>query len=112
MEARAVARYVKMSPLKVRRVAQMIRGQRVSEAQAMLKFTPSRAARVLEKVLNSAVANAENNLELDRDELVVARAYVDKGPSMKRMTPRARGRADILAKRSSHVTVIVADRSK
>jgi large subunit ribosomal protein L22 len=101
-----------MSPLKVRRVAQMIRGQRVSEAQAMLKFTPSRAARVLEKVLNSAVANAENNLELDRDELVVARAYVDKGPSMKRMTPRARGRADILAKRSSHVTVIVADRSK
>jgi large subunit ribosomal protein L22 len=101
-----------MSPLKVRRVAQMIRGQRVSEAQAMLKFTPSRAARVLEKVLNSAVANAENNLELDRDELVVARAYVDKGPSMKRMTPRARGRADILTKRSSHVTVIVADRGK
>lgn len=90
----------------------MIRGQRVSEAQAMLKFTPSRAARVLEKVLNSAVANAENNLELDRDELVVARAYVDKGPSMKRMTPRARGRADILTKRSSHVTVIVADRGK
>jgi large subunit ribosomal protein L22 len=78
----------------------------------MLKFTPSRAARVLEKVLNSAVANAENNLELDRDELVVARAYVDKGPSMKRMTPRARGRADILTKRSSHVTVIVADRGK
>lgn len=112
MEARAVARYVKMSPLKVRRVAQMIRGQRVSEAQAMLKFTPSRAARVLEKVLNSAVANAENNLELDRDELVVARAYVDKGPSMKRMTPRARGRADILTKRSSHVTVIVADRGR
>lgn len=112
MEARAVARYVKMSPLKVRRVAQMIRGQRVSEAQAMLKFTPSRAARVLEKVLNSAVANAENNLELDRDELVVARAYVDKGPSMKRMQPRARGRADILTKRSSHVTVIVADRGR
>jgi large subunit ribosomal protein L22 len=110
MEARAVAKYVKMSPLKVRRVAQMIRGQRVSEAQAMLKFTPSRAARVLEKVLKSAVANAENNLELDRDELVVARAYVDKGPSMKRMQPRARGRADILTKRSSHVTVIVADR--
>jgi len=101
-----------MSPLKVRRVAQMIRGQRVSEAQAMLKFTPSRAARVLEKVLNSAVANAENNLELDRDELVVARAYVDKGPSMKRMQPRARGRADILTKRSSHVTVIVADRGR
>jgi len=112
MEARAVAKYVKMSPLKVRRVAQMIRGQRVSEAQAMLKFTQTRAARVLEKVLNSAVANAENNLELDRDELVVARAYVDKGPSMKRMTPRARGRADILTKRSSHVTVIVADRGK
>jgi len=112
MEARAVAKYVKMSPLKVRRVAQMIRGQRVIEAQAMLKFTPTRAARVLEKVLNSAVANAENNLELDRDELVVARAYVDKGPSMKRMQPRARGRADILTKRSSHVTVVVADRER
>ncbi len=110
MEARAVARYVKMSPLKVQRVAQMIRGHNVREAQAMLKFATTRAARVLEKVLNSAVANAENNYELDRDDLVVARAYVDKGPSIKRVQARARGRADVIAKRSSHVTVIVAER--
>lgn len=112
MEARAVAKYIRLSPLKVQRVAQMIRGRDVREAQAMLKFTPTRAARVLEKVLNSAVANAENNLELDRDELVVSRAYVDKGPSMKRVTPRARGRADVLTKRSSHVTVVVAERGR
>lgn len=112
MEARAIARYVKLSPLKVRRVAQMIRGRNVREAQAMLKFTPARAARVLEKVLNSAVANAENNLELDRDDLVVARAYADKGPSMKRVQPRARGRADVIIRRSSHVTVVVAERGR
>lgn len=112
MEARAIARYVKLSPLKVRRVAQMIRGRNVREAQAMLKFTPARAARVLEKVLNSAVANAENNLELDRDDLVVARAYADQGPSMKRVQPRARGRADVIIRRSSHVTVVVAERGR
>lgn len=112
MEARAIARYVKLSPLKVQRIAQMIRGRNVREAQAMLKFTPARAARVLEKVLNSAVANAENNLELDRDDLVVARAYADKGPSMKRVQPRARGRADVIIRRSSHVTVVVAERGR
>jgi large subunit ribosomal protein L22 len=64
------------------------------------------------KALKSAVANAENNLELDRNELVVARAYVDKGPSVKRLQPRARGRADVIAKRSSHVTIVVAERNR
>ncbi len=109
MEARSVAKYVRLSPMKVRRVVRLIRGRPVAEAQALLRFTPSRAARLVEKVLKSAVANAENNLELERDSLVVARAYVDEGPSTKRVQPRARGRADIVTRRSSHVTVIVAD---
>ena len=75
----------------------------------MLRFTSSRAARAVEKVLKSAVANAENNLELDRETLKVSRAYADEGPSTKRVHPRARGRADIITRRSSHVTVIVAE---
>ncbi len=109
MEARAVAKYVRLSPPKVRRIVGLIRGRPVAEAQALLRFTPSRAARVVEKVLKSAVANAENNLELARDTLVVARVYVDGGPSTKRVQARARGRADVVTRRSSHVTVIVAE---
>jgi large subunit ribosomal protein L22 len=110
MEARAVARYVRLSPKKVQRVVQVIRGRPVAEAEAVLRFLPSRAARVVAKVLRSAVANAENNLDLDRSALVVARAFVDRGPSVKRVQPRARGRADILTRRSSHITVVVSDR--
>ncbi|MDQ7820834.1 MAG: 50S ribosomal protein L22 [Armatimonadota bacterium] len=110
MEVRAVARYVRLSPKKVQRVVQVIRGRPVTEAEAMLRFLPSRAARVVAKVLRSAVANAENNLDLDRSALVVARAFVDRGPSMKRVQPRARGRADIITRRSSHITVVVSDR--
>ncbi len=109
MEAKAVAKYVRLSPRKVQRLAQMIRGHPVNEAQALLRFVPTPAARVVEKALKSAVANAENNLELDRGTLVVARAYVDEGPSMKRVQPRARGRADVITRRSSHITVVVAD---
>jgi len=96
MEVKAVARYVRISPLKVRRVAEQIRGRPVDEAQALLRFMPHQAARVLEKVLKSAVANAENNLDLARDELIVTRAYVDAGPSMRRLAPRARGRVDVV----------------
>ncbi len=112
MEAKAVARYVRVSPFKLQRVAEAIRGRPVREAQAMLAYMPSRTAQVVAKTLKSAVANAENNLELDRDALFVSRAYVDKGPSVKRMQPRARGRADVITKRSSHVTVIVAERGR
>lgn len=111
MEVKAVARYVRISPLKVRRVAEQIRGRPVDEAQAMLRFMPHRAARVLEKVLKSAVANAVNNLDLARDDLVVTRTYVDAGPSMRRLAPRARGRLDVVTRRSSHVTVVVGERS-
>lgn len=110
MEAKAVAKYIRLSPKKVHLVARMIRGKRVKEAQALLRFVPNRAARVLEKALNSAVANAENNYDLDRENLVVARAFADEGPTMKRLMPRARGRADVIARRSSHVTVVVSER--
>lgn len=109
MEAKAIARYIRLSPRKVQRVVKIIRGRPVKEAQALLRFTPSRAARVVEKVLNSAVANAENNQDLNRDSLVVARAYVDGGPSTKRVQARARGRADVVTRRSSHVTVVVGE---
>src|SRR2546428_11501096 len=108
MEARAEAKYLRLSPRKVQLVVRMIRGRPVKEAEALLRFAPSRAARAVGKVLKSAGANAENNLELDRDTLKVSRAHVDEGPSTKRVQPRARGRADIVTRRISHVTGIVA----
>lgn len=112
MEAKAIAKYVRISPFKVQLVAKMIRGRSVREAQALLAYMSSPTAQAVAKVLNSAVANAENNLELDRDTLVVSRAFVDKGPSSKRVQARARGRADVITKRSSHVTVIVAEKGQ
>ncbi|OUN00814.1 MAG: 50S ribosomal protein L22 [Firmicutes bacterium ZCTH02-B6] len=110
MEARAVARYVRISPRKARQVTRIIKGKPVNEVLAMLRFTPKRAARVVEKVVKSAAANAENNYDMNVDQLVVASAYVDEGPSMKRIMPRARGRADRYQKRMSHITVIVRER--
>jgi len=111
METKAVTRYVRMAPRKVRRITAQIRGRPVEEARAILQFLPHEAARVVAKTLKSAVANAENNLELARGDLVVTRAFVDAGPSQRRLSPRARGRLDVLKKRSSHVTVVVGDRS-
>ncbi|HLW48584.1 MAG TPA: 50S ribosomal protein L22 [bacterium] len=109
MEAKAVARHVRIAPRKVRTVTALIMGKAVDEALAVLHFTPNRAARAVAKVLASAAANAEHNLELGRDTLRVRRAYVDSGPSQRRMHARARGRADVIKKRSSHITVVVAD---
>ncbi|MBI3997568.1 MAG: 50S ribosomal protein L22 [Armatimonadetes bacterium] len=111
MEATATARYQSVSPRKARRALQGLRGLPVSEAEARLRVAPGVIAKMVAKVLQSAVANAENNLELDADDLVVARAYVDKGPVTKRLQPRARGRADILTKRTSHITVVVGERA-
>jgi large subunit ribosomal protein L22 len=107
MDVKAVARYVRISPRKVRPVVALIKGKAVDEALAVLQFTPNRAARAVAKVVKSAAANAENNLELARDTLRVARAFVDSGPSTRRMHARARGRADVIKKRSSHITVVV-----
>jgi len=107
MDVKAVARYVRISPRKVRPVMALIKGKGVDEALAVLRFTPNRASQAVAKVVKSAAANAENNLELARDTLRVAQAFVDSGPSVKRMQARARGRADVIKKRSSHITIVV-----
>ncbi len=111
MEVKATAKYISISPLKVRRALAGLRGLPVAEAGARLRFAPDVASKAVAKVLKSAVANAENNHELDADDLVVARAYADRAPITKRVTPRARGRADVITKRSSHITVVVGERA-
>jgi large subunit ribosomal protein L22 len=104
-EVKAVAKWVRMSPRKARLVIEHIRGRSVPEARTVLAFTQRAAAREIEKVLSSAVANAEANHDLDGDDLVVAAAYVDEGPVMKRWRPRARGRAARIRKPTCHITV-------
>jgi large subunit ribosomal protein L22 len=110
MEARAQARYIRVTPRKARRVVDLIRGLPAAEAQAVLRFTPQRASEPVGKVLASAIANAEHNNQLDPATLVVSRAYVDEGPTLKRFRPRAQGRAYRVNKRTSHITVIVESR--
>ncbi len=111
MEAKAVARYVPVSPRKARQVMDEVRGKDVAEALALLRFTRRKAADEIANVINSAVANAEHNLELDRDNLYISSAYVDGGPVLKRFRARAQGRAYPILKRTSHITVIVKERS-
>lgn len=110
MNAKAVVRFTRIAPRKARQVIDMIRGKRVSDAQTILKFTPRFAAEVIGKVLNSAVANAENNHNMNRDSLYISEAYVDQGPTMKRYMPRAQGRASAIHKRTSHITIVVAEK--
>lgn len=110
MEAKAVAKYIRITPRKIRIVMNLIRGKNVAEAFAILKFTPKVGAEVIEKVLKSAVANAENNFDMNVDNLYVAAAYADQGPTLKRIHPRSRGQAFKILKRSSHVTVVVKER--
>ncbi len=112
METKAVAKYIRISPMKVQQVMNVIRGKDVQEAYATLKFTPKKAAFLVEKVLKSAVANAENNLELDTDNLYVKACHVDQGPTLKRQKPRAMGKADLIRKRTSHITVVVAEKKE
>jgi large subunit ribosomal protein L22 len=107
MEAKAQARYVRVTPQKARRVVDLIRGLPTGEAQAVLRFAPQAASETVGKVLNSAIANASNNLSLDPTSLVVSAAYVDEGPTMKRFRPRAQGRAFRIRKRTSHITIVV-----
>lgn len=107
MEAKAVARYIRMAPRKVRLVVDLIRGKEVGEALAILRHTPRAASPVVEKVLKSAIANAEHNNELDINKLVVSEVFVDQGPTLKRFRPRAMGRASRVHKRTSHITVVV-----
>ncbi len=105
--ARARATYVRITPMKARRMIDLIRDLPTDEALAVLRFAPQAASETVYKVLASAIANAENNLDLDPDTLVVSRAFVDEGPTLKRFRPRAQGRASRINKRSSHITIEV-----
>ena len=104
---RACAKYVRVTPRKAQIVLDLIRGKRVDDALAIVMFTPKSASPVVEKLLNSAIANAENNLGLDRETRYVAECYANQGPTLKRFHPRSRGQAFSILKRSSHITVIL-----
>src|SRR5437868_6568551 len=112
MEARAQARFIRVTPRKARRVVDLIRGLPAAEAQAVLRFAPQTASEPVGKVLASAIANAEHNFKLDSNTLVVSRAWVDEGPTLKRFRPRAQGRAYRINKRTSHITVVVESRDE
>ncbi|HLS77674.1 MAG TPA: 50S ribosomal protein L22 [Nocardia sp.] len=105
--ARATAKHVRVTPMKARRVVDLVRGKRVEDALAILKFAPQAASEPVAKVVASAAANAENNLGLDPATLVISTAYVDEGATLKRFQPRAQGRAFRIRKRTSHITIEV-----
>ncbi len=109
MEVAAKLRFARVSPQKVRLVADQIRGKSVGSALQILEFSPKKGAGIMRKVLMSAIANAEHNEGADIDELKVARVFVDEGPTYKRIQPRAKGRANRILKRTSHITVAVAE---
>jgi large subunit ribosomal protein L22 len=109
-EARATARFVRITPMKARRVIDLVRGMPVADALTTLKFAPQAASEDVYKVVASAAANAENNQRLDRSLLWVSEAWVDEGPTLKRFRPRAQGRAYRIRKRTSHITVVVQAR--
>ncbi len=110
MEARAIAKHVRISAFRARKVMNLVRGKSVDEALAILRFTPSKASGVIIKVIKSAMANAEHNFDMNTNRLFVAESFVDEGPTMKRISPRAQGRADRIRKRSSHITVVLKQR--
>ncbi|TDF91456.1 50S ribosomal protein L22 [Paenibacillus piri] len=109
-EAKSIARFVRIAPRKVQLVIDLIRGKQVGEAIAILRHTPKAASPIVEKVLNSAIANAEHNYSLDPNSLVISQAYVNQGPTMKRFRPRAMGRASRINKRTSHITLVVSEK--
>ena len=110
MEARAIAKYIRISPRKVQEVADLVRGKNVNEALAILEFTNKRGAGILKKVVSSAVANAENNDDMDRENLYIAEVFANRGPTLKRFQPRAQGRAFMIRKRTSHIGVVVKEK--
>jgi len=109
MEAKAQAKYVRISPRKIRLIVDEVRGKRVEEALNILSFMPKKGARILKKLIESAVANAQENSNLDVDELKVAKIYADEGPMLKRWRARALGRATMIRKRTSHLVVILEE---
>lgn len=110
MEARAIARYLRVSPLKARQVADLVRGKDVNEALGILRYTNKKSSPLISKVVKSAVANAEHNYDMDSDELYISEIKIDEGPTLKRMRPRAYGRADVKRHRTSHITVVLRER--
>lgn len=112
MEARATARFVRVSPRKAREVVDLVRGKSVADAEAILKFSPRAAAEIVGKVVHSAAANAEKNLRIKPETLFVSEAFVNEGPTIKRIRPRAMGRAFRINKRTSHITVVVKQREE
>jgi large subunit ribosomal protein L22 len=110
MEAKAVAKYVRMSPIKLKPVADLVRGKNLSEALTILKFTPGKGSVLVEKVVKSAAANAENNHNMNVDKLYVAEVYAHQGPTLKRWRAGAQGRASVILKRSSHIGVTLKER--
>jgi large subunit ribosomal protein L22 len=109
MQAKAINKMVRISPNKVRPVIDLVRGKPVERALAILRYLPQKAAKEIARTIQSAAANAENNFEMDPADLVVHTIFADEGPAFKRIMPRARGRADRIRKRTTHITVIVDD---
>ncbi|MFD2672466.1 50S ribosomal protein L22 [Marinicrinis sediminis] len=110
MQAKAHAKFVRIAPRKVKLVIDLIRGKAVGEAVSILRHTPKAASPVVEKLLNSAIANAEHNYSLDPNSLVISEVFVNPGPIMKRFRPRAMGRASRINKRTSHITLVVSEK--
>lgn len=110
MQAKAHARYIRIAPRKVQLIMDLIRGKEVGEAISILRHTPRSASPIVEKILNSAIANAEHNFSLDPNRLVVSEAFANPGPTMKRFRPRAMGRASRINKRTSHITLVVSEK--
>lgn len=110
MEAKAQAKMVRISSRKVKLVIDLVRGKNIGEAMAILRLTPKAASPVVEKVIKSAVANAEHNYNMDMESLYVKEIFVGEGPTLKRFRPRAQGRASAIMKRTSHITAVVAER--
>jgi large subunit ribosomal protein L22 len=109
-QAKAHAKFVRIAPRKVQLVIDLIRGKKIGEAVAILRHTPKAASPIIEKVLNSAVANAEHNYSLDPNNLLISEVFVNHGPIMKRFRPRAQGRASRINKRTSHITLVVSEK--
>ena len=109
LEAKAILRYARISSRKVKIVADLIRGKKVDEALAIVKFTPKASSEILEKLLKSAIANAENNHGMNRGNLIVSEIYANQGPTLKRIRPAAKGSAVIIRKRTCHITIVVKE---
>lgn len=109
MQAKAVTRYIRISPYKVRQVMDVVRGKPADIALAELRYMPQKAAREVARTLKSAMANAENNFDMDPNDLFIKEIYADQGPALRRYMPRARGRIDMIRKPTTHITVVVDD---